>query len=61
MLVVFFCSHPFLPVSQTCLLLDGLFPLVSDLLRQKLDYHYFVFQGELMSGSIVCYKVHSWA
>ncbi|XP_058231705.1 thyroid adenoma-associated protein homolog isoform X2 [Hemibagrus wyckioides] len=30
--------------QQTCLLLDGLFPLVSDLLREKLDCHYYVFQ-----------------
>ncbi|XP_026787175.3 thyroid adenoma-associated protein homolog isoform X1 [Pangasianodon hypophthalmus] len=30
--------------KQTCLLLDGLFPLVSDLLREKLDCHYYVFQ-----------------
>ncbi|XP_047675030.1 thyroid adenoma-associated protein homolog isoform X1 [Tachysurus fulvidraco] len=30
--------------QQTCLLLDGLFPLVSDLLREKRDCHYYVFQ-----------------
>ncbi|XP_060763342.1 tRNA (32-2'-O)-methyltransferase regulator THADA isoform X2 [Neoarius graeffei] len=30
--------------KQTCLLLDGLFPLVSDLLGEKLDCHYYVFQ-----------------
>ncbi|KAM9447169.1 tRNA (32-2'-O)-methyltransferase regulator THADA isoform 2-T2 [Clarias gariepinus] len=30
--------------KQTCLLLHGLFPLVSDLLREKLDCHYYVFQ-----------------
>ncbi|KAI5613059.1 thyroid adenoma-associated protein-like isoform X3, partial [Silurus asotus] len=30
--------------KQTCLLLDGLFPLISDLLREKRDCHYYVFQ-----------------
>ncbi|KAF5901036.1 thyroid adenoma-associated protein isoform X1, partial [Clarias magur] len=30
--------------KQTCLLLHGLFPLISNLLREKLDCHYYVFQ-----------------
>lgn len=30
---------------QTCLLLEGLFPLVRALCEQKLDCHYFAFEG----------------
>lgn len=47
-------------VSQTCLLLDGLFPLVSELLREKLDCHYYVFQGALICRRIVHYKCISF-
>lgn len=32
--------------SQTCLLLEGLFPLVCALCEEKLDCHNFAFEGE---------------
>lgn len=48
-----FCS------TQTCFLLDGLFPLISALCEEKLDCHYYVFQG------MICHvwwcRSHIWA
>lgn len=35
----------FLLFYQTCLLLNGLFPFISTLCEEKLDCHYYVFQG----------------
>lgn len=43
--LVFITESIFLPF-QTCLLLKGLFPLVHDLCEEKLDCHYFAFEGE---------------
>ena len=50
---------------QTCLLLEGLFPLVCALCEEKLDCPYFAFEGELrpvclftcMNDDITCYNV----
>lgn len=39
---------------QTCLLLGGLFPLVSALCEEKLDCHYYVFEGIVKPNQCLC-------
>lgn len=38
---------------QTCLLLEGLFPVVRALCEQKLDCHYFAFEGASLTSCIL--------
>lgn len=42
---------------QTCLLLNGLFPFISALCEEKLDCHYYVFQGTSSLSSCVILQI----
>lgn len=47
----------FLLFYQTCLLLNGLFPSISALCEEKLDCHYYVFQGTSSLSSCVVLQI----